>query len=78
MAEALDTVVKELANLGWRGFQAVNAKVPETPSPSGVGAGAAPEITSAHEAPPGLAAPDGLPLPALCHRDTRLDLAGRA
>src|SRR5438874_1842211 len=34
MASVLDAVVNELANLGWRGFQAVNSRVPESPSPN--------------------------------------------
>ncbi len=33
MGEVLDKVVKELADLGWQGFQAINRRVPETPSP---------------------------------------------
>jgi uncharacterized radical SAM superfamily Fe-S cluster-containing enzyme len=33
MGAVLDTVVKELAELGWHGFQAINRRVPETPSP---------------------------------------------
>ena len=32
MAEVLDAVVRELANLGWHGLQAVNTRVPESPS----------------------------------------------
>src|SRR5690242_16451439 len=32
MAELLDAVVKELANLGWHGLQAVNTRVPESAS----------------------------------------------
>src|SRR6266851_4889801 len=34
MSEAIDAVVKELANLGWRGLQSVNTSLPETPSPA--------------------------------------------
>jgi uncharacterized radical SAM superfamily Fe-S cluster-containing enzyme len=34
MAGVVDTVVNELANLGWLGFQAVNSRVPESPSPN--------------------------------------------
>src|SRR5919201_6226306 len=34
MAGVVDAVVNELANLGWHGFQAVNTRVPETPSRS--------------------------------------------
>src|SRR5947208_17170197 len=30
----LDAVVNELANLGWQGLQAVNSRVPESPSPN--------------------------------------------
>ena len=33
MSGVVDTVVKELAELGWQGFQAINRRVPETPSP---------------------------------------------
>ncbi len=34
MLEVLDAVVKQLANLGWGGLQAVNTRLPETASPS--------------------------------------------
>ena len=34
MSETIDAVVKELANLGWNGLQAVNTRLPETPSPA--------------------------------------------
>jgi 7,8-dihydro-6-hydroxymethylpterin dimethyltransferase len=34
MASVVDAVVNELANLGWLGFQAVNSRVPESPSPN--------------------------------------------
>src|SRR2546430_13497560 len=34
MSEAMDAVVKELANLGWHGLQAANTRVSETPSPT--------------------------------------------
>ncbi len=33
-SDLLDAVTKELAQLGWAGFQAVNTRVPESPSPS--------------------------------------------
>src|SRR5262245_7922131 len=34
MNELLAATVQELANLGWHAFQAVNTRVPESPSPS--------------------------------------------
>ena len=34
MSHVLDAVIRELADVGWRGFQAINTRVPESPSPS--------------------------------------------
>jgi len=34
MTEKLDAIVKELARLGWDGFQAVNTRISESPSPA--------------------------------------------
>src|SRR5580704_12172688 len=34
MNDLVSAVVRELADFGWRGFQAVNTRVPESPSPS--------------------------------------------
>jgi uncharacterized radical SAM superfamily Fe-S cluster-containing enzyme len=34
MTDLVSAMMKELADLGWRGFQAVNTRVPESPSPT--------------------------------------------
>src|ERR1700677_901552 len=34
MNDLVSAVMRELADLGWRGFQAVNTRVPESPLPS--------------------------------------------
>src|SRR5579859_3915558 len=34
MPNVVDALMKEFADLGWRGFQAVNTRVPESPSPA--------------------------------------------
>jgi uncharacterized radical SAM superfamily Fe-S cluster-containing enzyme len=34
MSNVVDSVMKELADLGWRGFQAINTRVTDSPSPS--------------------------------------------
>jgi uncharacterized radical SAM superfamily Fe-S cluster-containing enzyme len=34
MSNALEAVLKQLADVGWRAFQAVNQRIPESPSPS--------------------------------------------
>jgi 7,8-dihydro-6-hydroxymethylpterin dimethyltransferase len=34
MTQIVETLLKELADLGWRGLQAVNTRVPDSPSPS--------------------------------------------
>ena len=34
MNDHVNAVIRELAQLGWRGFQAVNTRLPDSPSPS--------------------------------------------
>src|SRR6266702_5397080 len=34
MGNELDAVIKQLAEVGWRAFQAVNQRLPESPSPA--------------------------------------------
>src|SRR4029077_6854726 len=34
MSNVVDSLMKELADLGWRGFQAVNTRIQDSPSPS--------------------------------------------